>query len=532
MVLLIAGFGFMPTGTLAQSPPGSDRDALVAFYNATDGPNWKNNTNWLSDRPLGEWHGVYTDSYGRVVALEFERNQLSGELPPELGNLADLELLAIIDNQLTGPIPAELGKLSNLEALYLHMNQLSGEIPAELGSLRGLQELNLSGNRLSGQIPPEIGSLTNLRSLAFNTNLLSGQIPIEIWSLTNLQSLDLRFNLLSGQIHPRVSNLADLVELYLSGNQLSGVIPPEVGSLTNLEDLSLASNRLTGRIPSELGKLSNLQTLRLFNNSLSGCIPAALRRVEQSGSTDFGGLPFCEGSASTEEAQGNRPPEAIGSIPDQTVGVGEYLTLNVSQNFRDPEGDRVDTYGLSLSNPDVVVGSNVGNNGVLTMRGQKEGITLVGVVAHDGTSWSDGSGLTFNLTVTAGSANDGAGADDIMPTPVAAATPIATARPTPTVSPTAVRDVAPTPTPAVSPRSAPAAAPTPIPKATPTSTPTATPTATPTPAPERGFFTNSVPSPGGDESELPFDILDPVTLSLIGLLVTLGATAIQLFRGR
>ena len=62
--------------------------------------------------------------------------------------------------------------------------------------------------------------------------------------------------------------------------------------------------------------------------------------------------------------------------------------------------------------------------------------------------------------------------------------------------------------------------------------PTPTLTATPTPAPVRGFFTNSVPSQGDAEAELPFDIMDPVTLSLIGVLVTLGATAIQLFRGR
>lgn len=54
----------------------------------------------------------------------------------------------------------------------------------------------------------------------------------------------------------------------------------------------------------------------------------------------------------------------------------------------------------------------------------------------------------------------------------------------------------------------------------------------PTPAPVRGFFTNSVSSPDGVGAELPFDVMDPVTLSLIGVLVTLGATAIQLFRGK
>ena len=47
------------------SPVEMDRSALVALYNATDGDNWTNNTNWLSDEPLGDWFGVTTDADGR-----------------------------------------------------------------------------------------------------------------------------------------------------------------------------------------------------------------------------------------------------------------------------------------------------------------------------------------------------------------------------------------------------------------------------------------------------------------------------------
>ena len=52
----------------------TDREALVALYNATDGPNWRNNTNWLSDAPMGEWHGVTTDDNGRVAHLSLDFN--------------------------------------------------------------------------------------------------------------------------------------------------------------------------------------------------------------------------------------------------------------------------------------------------------------------------------------------------------------------------------------------------------------------------------------------------------------------------
>ena len=66
----VTGAAFDLTGIgLLQASLETDREALVALYNAADGPNWSNNTNWLSDEPSGEWHGVRTDRSGRVLSL-------------------------------------------------------------------------------------------------------------------------------------------------------------------------------------------------------------------------------------------------------------------------------------------------------------------------------------------------------------------------------------------------------------------------------------------------------------------------------
>ena len=148
---------------LAQTSPETDREALVALYNATGGPDWLNSENWLSDVPIGKWNGVGTDDNGRVTGLGLSGNQLSGEIPPELGNLANLEDLALRRNQLSGEIPPELGNLANLRTLYLDGDQLSGEIPPELGNLVSLEYLELGGDQLSGEIPPELGNLASLK---------------------------------------------------------------------------------------------------------------------------------------------------------------------------------------------------------------------------------------------------------------------------------------------------------------------------------------------------------------------------------
>ncbi len=174
-----------------------ERAALVAFYEATDGPNWVNSENWLTDAPLADWFGVDTDASGRVVrvAMSYYDSQLdqwisngvSGPIPTELGDLARLESLQFFNNHLSGPIPPELGKLTNLRNLDFNRNELSGPIPPELGSLTNLTGLNLYGNDLTDPIPAELGGLANLKSLWLGANDLTGLIPESFLALDALE---------------------------------------------------------------------------------------------------------------------------------------------------------------------------------------------------------------------------------------------------------------------------------------------------------------------------------------------------------
>ena len=263
-------------GTGVDCAPLSNRDILVILYHATDGPNWANNTNWLSDRAIEEWHGV-TGSDGWVEELDLSNNRLTGEIPPELGGLAALEALDLRNNQLTGRIPLSLGRLPYLEeGLQLSNNQLTGSIPPELGNLSSLESLQLNNNQLTGSIPAELGRLASLAALDLSGNQLTGEIPPELGSLAGLVDLRLNDNLLTGTIPPSLGSLEELGLLWLSHNKLTGAIPAELGSLDELELLWLSHNKLTGGVTAELGGLGDLEWLVVGDNPLSGPLPLAL----------------------------------------------------------------------------------------------------------------------------------------------------------------------------------------------------------------------------------------------------------------
>ena len=407
----VAGSAAVTVSLLAGA--AKDRAILEAVYDATEGRFWRNNRNWLSDAPLGDWYGVDTDAEGRVVGIDLVANNLEGHIPPELGRLDELrELLLdaatvpqtwcyrpssppessarngsdigwsgsarggeslhwlswatrtgggrehggglVTDvpmgaplsfgtglrnggNRLAGPIPPELGELANLETLSLDSNELSGSIPPELGKLANLKTLSLARNRLTGTLPPELGNLIRLESLNLAVSydltltpprpryVLSGRLPPQLGNLVRLKELDLRghkftgtvpsafarlraleylsltCNSLDGPIPSVVRQLRELRHLDLSGNQfeggipawlddlddlefldlasnyfLTGPIPTSVTRMTGLVRLSLGTNRLFGLIPPRLGRLTNLESLAVGNNLLTGALPPQL----------------------------------------------------------------------------------------------------------------------------------------------------------------------------------------------------------------------------------------------------------------
>ena len=67
----VSPLGRAPNPPLAQTSAATDKDALLAIFNATDGPSWDDSGTWAGRAPIGDWPslGVTTDEDGRVVQL-------------------------------------------------------------------------------------------------------------------------------------------------------------------------------------------------------------------------------------------------------------------------------------------------------------------------------------------------------------------------------------------------------------------------------------------------------------------------------
>ena len=264
-------YGSEATGDFLLTLDRPDFAALRALYHATDGVNWDDNDNWLTDAPLTDWHGIRVDDEGRVIGIYLNSNNLSGEIPAELRRLGHLEGLHLARNNLSGIIPQELGDLHNLKVLALFDNDLTGSIPSQLGSLDNLEEIYLDRNELSGRIPASLGRLSNLRRLRLSANELTGHIPDSFSRLTNLQRLSLAVNHLSGQVPAEFADLDNLTHLYLWGNNLAAEdFIQRIGDMDNLEFLDIGGNRIDGaQVLSKVSELSKLTGLGIHDSGIT-----------------------------------------------------------------------------------------------------------------------------------------------------------------------------------------------------------------------------------------------------------------------
>ncbi|CDP11288.1 unnamed protein product [Coffea canephora] len=268
-----------------------DKSALLTLRAHTIEPRQILAKNWSVSSSVCDWIGVTCGSWHqRVTALNISKMNLTGTLPPQLGNLSFLLSLDMSRNNFHGEIPREIAHLRRLKVLDLGINDLNGELPPWIGSFSQLHHLHLDENSFTGNIPTGIFNISSLEKIALGANSLSGSVPSDMCHrLQGLSFLSLSENKLNGQLPSSLAQCSELRVLDFSYNKFRGSIPKEIGELKKLEELYLvtaldiSNMNLSGTLPPQLGNLSFLVSIDMSANNFHGELPhefVGLRRLK------------------------------------------------------------------------------------------------------------------------------------------------------------------------------------------------------------------------------------------------------------
>ncbi|KAI9116351.1 hypothetical protein K1719_012518 [Acacia pycnantha] len=138
-------------------------------------PDNKQYTTLYRDQEVGFTSKRRYESYkGSILdfmsGMDLSENQLTGEIPLQIGSLSGIHALNLSNNHLKGPIPETLSNLRQLESLDLSHNKLTGHIPAQLTQLYFLSVFSVAHNNLSGMTPDMKNQFSTFGSSSYEGN--------------------------------------------------------------------------------------------------------------------------------------------------------------------------------------------------------------------------------------------------------------------------------------------------------------------------------------------------------------------------
>lgn len=296
----------------------ADSLALAAFYSATEGRYWYENTNWL-EGPVSSWYGVEVEN-GRVTELHLAYNGVTGQIPESFYSLDALKVLDLSGNWIYSSLSSSISNLTSLEYLILRDLGLSGNIPPEIANCTNLKVLDLYGNAFMGTIPEDLFAL-DLSYFDVSWNNLNGTISESIGNFTNLEHLGLSGNYFTGQLPSSVGNLERLKVLWMGTSsivQQSG-IPEVIQNLDSLESVNFQMNGLTA-LPGFLFDKESLRELILDSNDFSEITQDLFEQLAM--------LPALE-SVYLDNTR------LSGALPDVINEIGSLLILQLNSNNLD-----------------------------------------------------------------------------------------------------------------------------------------------------------------------------------------------------
>ncbi|XP_020421326.1 probable LRR receptor-like serine/threonine-protein kinase At3g47570 [Prunus persica] len=167
ITLLLLQYSSIGTVGAAQTNITTDQSALLALKAHVTSDPHNILVNWSTTTSVCNWAGIVCGArHLRVASLNLSYMDLTGTIPPYLGNLSFLVELDLRNNSFHGTLRHELSYLHRLKFISFGFNNFMGSIPSWFGSFPKLQSINLRDNQFSGSIPTIIFNLSALRVIS------------------------------------------------------------------------------------------------------------------------------------------------------------------------------------------------------------------------------------------------------------------------------------------------------------------------------------------------------------------------------
>lgn len=196
-------------------------------------------------------NGCPITCYGRTRVPQWTTSDIGYLVPPELGNLANLERLYLHKNELSGPVPPEFANLSSVRELGLsHNRAMTGSLPTLLMSLRLLDVLQAGGTGLCAPGDPAFQSwLEGIRTHRIAP--CAGEMPTLAYLTQAVQSREFPVPLVAGE--------RALLRVFLAARHTTDVGIPEVRARFYHDDRQIHMVDIPGKstlIPTEVDERS------------------------------------------------------------------------------------------------------------------------------------------------------------------------------------------------------------------------------------------------------------------------------------
>ncbi|WCJ21807.1 disease resistance family protein / LRR family protein [Euphorbia peplus] len=342
------------------------------------------NLKYLSylDLSLNNFEGIeipeFLGLFRNLRYLNLSYSSFSGNVPPRIGDLLDLQYLDLNGNSYTlfgvsglyVDNPEWLSGLSSLKYLDLgsiQINSSEGVWLNAVNKMPSLQELHLHECELSDiLVTLPFVNFTSLLVLDLSKNSFNSSVPEWLFNLTSLVKLDLSLNSFSGLISSGFSNLASLQDLDLSLNGYIGgqLLASSFGNLCILKNLKLAKNEFHGQISDLLRGFSvcsspKLVSFELNSNQFNGELPDLFGNLQNLRVLDFGynsfwgSIPSSIGNLSSLEVLYLHSNKMNGSIPKSFGQLSKLVDLNLNVNSW--EGVMTEVHLMNLSSLETIM---------------------------------------------------------------------------------------------------------------------------------------------------------------------------------